>query len=150
MVFGEILCNSFPHKRFMSFTSFRDILLWKKMKYYFVIVITVLVVIISLLFLILYKIYRLHVKSTEELDLYEQQELLSTVSGSKESTDLSSFSEHKDFLNNDVVDCRSVDLLDGINGKQEVDVTQVQPDIKVCSYSSFYALVVIFTFNLSI
>ncbi|XP_057292886.1 uncharacterized protein LOC130621593 [Hydractinia symbiolongicarpus] len=100
------------------------------MKYYFAIIITVLVVIISLLFLILYKIYRLHVKSTEELDLYEQQELLSTVSGSKESTDLSSFSEHKDFLNNDVVDCRSVDLLDGINGKQEVDVTQVQPDVK--------------------
>ena len=102
------------------------------MKYYFGVIISVLVVVISLMFVVLYKIYKLHVKSTEEYDIYEQQELLSTVSGSKDSSDLSNNSFDPNFLNNDLVSCNSIDLLDsGVQGKQEVDVTQIQPDVKV-------------------
>ena len=103
------------------------------MKFYFSIIIGVFVCVILLLFTLLYKIYKLHIKSSEEYDLYEQQELLSTVSGSKDSSELSAGFEPKDFLNNDLVSCNSVDLFDGtsIQGKQEVDVTQVQPDVKV-------------------
>ena len=103
------------------------------MKYYFTVIIIVLVVVIFLLFFILFKIYRLHTKSVEEeLDIFEQQELLASHSGSKESNEISLGS---DFLNNDISDCRSLDLLDGVQGKQEIDVKEVQPSVKVCFYT---------------
>lgn len=42
------------------------------MKYYFAVIIVVLVVIVLLLFFVLFKIYRLHVKSIEEqLDIFQ-------------------------------------------------------------------------------
>jgi len=99
------------------------------MKYYFTVIIIVLVVVVFLLFFILFKIYRLHSKSVEEeLDIFEQQELLASHSGSKESNEISLGS---DFLNNDISDCRSLDLLDGVvQGKQEIDVKEVQPSVK--------------------
>ena len=44
----------------------------KSMKYYFAVIIVVLVVIVLLLFFVLFKIYRLHVKSIEEqLDIFQ-------------------------------------------------------------------------------
>lgn len=99
------------------------------MKYYFTIIIVVLIVVILLLFFILFKIYRLHVKSVEDdLDILEQQQLLSSDSGSKESTDLSLASDPKDFLNNDLSDC--LDIFDGVQGKQEIDIKEVQPDLR--------------------
>ena len=72
------------------------------MKYYFAVIIAVLVIVIALLFFILFKIYKLHLKAEDEANIYEQQQLLSNASDSKESTDFSSVSEPKDFLNNDL------------------------------------------------
>lgn len=129
------------------------------MKYYFTIIIIVLIILILLLFFVLFKIYRLHVKSIEEeLDLFEQNEehqglLLHHSGGQTESKDSFEFpmvSATTDFLNNDLVSetttnsRRSLDLLDGdgddlslrggegmIQEKQEIDVKEVQPTIHV-------------------
>lgn len=136
------------------------------MKYYFTIIIVVLIILILLLFFVLFKIYRLHVKSIEEeLDLFEQNEehqgllLHHGQTESKDSYEFPVVSATTDFLNNDLVSettttnsRRSLDLLDGedddlslggdggegrIQGKQEIDVKEVQPTIHV----SFFCFV---------
>jgi len=100
------------------------------MKYYFGVIIGTLTIVVFLLFFLLFKIYKLHLKSSsneEVIDIFEQQELLSSFSGSKESSELSNAFEVKEFSDNT---SDSVDLNDGIHGRQEVEFTQIQPDVK--------------------
>ena len=94
------------------------------MKLYFDVIILVLVVVIFLLFFVLFKIYKLHEKSTDETDLAEQQELLSSISGSKDSSLLSSDPAFSSIVH-------SFETLSDVQGKQEIDVNTVQPDVKV-------------------
>jgi len=113
------------------------------MKYYFIVIIVVLSVVIFLLFFILYKIYKLHTRTVDELTLAEQQELLSNFSdsGSKGSSAELSVNSDPPFLynGNDVNDGDVIggllppdvlDVGDAVHGQQEVDVTTVQPDLK--------------------
>ena len=105
------------------------------MKYYFAVIITVLIVVVVLLFFILYKIYKLHINSKEDIiDYFEKEELLSSYSGSKSSSGtLSNGYEIKEHHRDDISG-NSIELTDGssnLQGKQEVEMAHVQPDVKV-------------------
>ena len=105
------------------------------MKYYFAVIITVLIVVVVLLFFILYKIYKLHINSKEDIiDYFEKEELLSSYSGSKSSSGTSSNGYEIKEHHRDDVSGNSVELTDGssnLQGKQEVEMAHVQPDVKV-------------------
>ena len=100
------------------------------MKFYFIIIILVLVVMIFLLFFILYKIYKLNAKASDELEIYEQEELLSNSSSSKGKSDdeEGSISSKESFLNS--TETEGVDYLDAAPLPSKQDVSQVQPNVR--------------------